>query len=190
MTTQGARDAGYWASLVAAVAARQDVESFMVIYDHFSPRLLRYLQGLGVVEARGQELVQEAMLRLWRRADSFDPQKASLSTWLYRVARNLYIDSVRSEPQWSPIQDELDGVDDEGPRHETSLTEAYVDGVLLTQAIDALPAVQARLVRMSYLEAKSHGEIAAELGMPLGTVKSHLRRAFVKLQSVLLECKP
>ncbi len=189
-TNQGSRDAGYWASLMAAIVSRQDVASFMAIYDHYSPRLLRYLQGLGVSEARGQELVQEAMLRLWRRADSFDPQRASLATWLYRVARNLYIDSARSEPQWSPLQDELDRVDEEAPRHETSVAEAYVDGVLLTQAIDALPAVQARLVRMSYLESKSHGEISAELGMPLGTVKSHLRRAFAKLQAVLLECSP
>lgn len=66
---------------------------------------------------------------------------------------------------------------------ERSSAEQFADQARLRQRINELPAVQARLVRMSYFEAKSHSEIADALGMPLGTVKSHLRRAFLQLQA-------
>ncbi len=180
--SQAADDARYWAEQMACVAARRDMDGFMRIYDHFGPRLQRYLLGLNVPAAQAEELVQEAMLRLWRRADLFDPARASLSTWLFRVARNLYIDSMRGEPRWLPIQEGLDWLDHEHAEEGGSSAESFTDHAGLSQAIDALPAAQARLIRMSYFEAKSHSEIAQELGMPLGSVKSTLRRAFAKLQ--------
>ena len=92
---QAADDARYWSDQMAAVAARRDVDCFMHIFDHFGPRLQRYLLGLNVPAAQAEELVQEALLRLWRRADLFDPARASLSTWLFRVARNRMVDLFR-----------------------------------------------------------------------------------------------
>jgi len=112
----------------------------------------------------------------------FDPARASLATWLYRVARNLYIDHVRREPHWSPIQEGLDQLDQLESGRLDSQPESSFDQDLLKQAIDQLPPVQAKLVRMCYLESKSHSEIARELDMPLGSVKSSLRRSFAKLQ--------
>lgn len=182
---QATNEARYWADQMAGVASRRDVDCFMRIYDHFAPRLLRYLLGLKAVPAQAEEVVQEAMLRLWRRAALFDPARASVSTWLFRVARNLYIDQVRGEAHWLVIQDDLERLDRTDADDATSSTEAFTDHAGLARAIDRLPATQARLIRMSYFEAKSHSEIAAELGMPLGTVKSHLRRAFAKLQAGL-----
>ena len=174
--------AHYWSAQMAAVSVQRDRTSFMRIYDHFAPRLQRYLRNLGVPESMADELVQEALLTLWRKAAMFDPARASLSTWLYRMARNLYIDHVRKEPHWLPVQDELDRLDlAECDRHD-SHPELHVDQDLLQQAIERLPAVQAKLVRMCYLESKSHSEISRELDMPLGTVKSSLRRSFAKLQ--------
>ena len=182
-TSNAAPDAQYWSTQMTAVSAQRDRASFMRIYDHFAPRLQRYLRNLGVAESIADELVQEALLTLWRKAAMFDPARASLSTWLYRVARNLYIDHVRKEPHWLPIQDGLDRLDlVESTRHD-SQPESYFDQDLLKQAIDGLPAMQAKLVRMCYLESKSHSEISRELDMPLGTVKSSLRRSFAKLQS-------
>ena len=178
-----AADARYWSEQMAAVASCRDRDGFMRIYDHFAPRLQRYLLGLGVAQASAEELVQEAMLRVWRRADLFDPARASLATWLFRIARNLYIDTIRSEPNWMPVQDGLEWLDSEAASDPASDAEAFVDHAGLKQAIDELPAAQARLIRMSYFEAKAHREIAAELNMPLGTVKSSLRRAFGKLQA-------
>lgn len=175
-------DAQYWSMQMAAVSAQRDRASFMRIYDHFAPRLQRYLRNLGVAESLADELVQEALLTLWRKAGLFDPARASLATWLYRVARNLYIDQVRREPHWLPIQEGLDRLDHAESDRRDSTPESLIDQDALKQAIDRLPAAQAKLVRMCYLESKSHSEIARELDMPLGSVKSSLRRAFAKLQ--------
>jgi RNA polymerase sigma-70 factor (ECF subfamily) len=180
--SNAAPDALYWSTQMAAVSLQRDRASFMRIYDHFAPRLQRYLRNLGVPESMADDLVQEALLTLWRKATMFDPARASLSTWLYRVARNLYIDHVRKQPHWLPIQDGLDRLDHAEADRRDSQPESFIDQDLLRQAIDRLPPVQAKLVRMCYLESKSHREISAELEMPLGTVKSSLRRAFAKLQ--------
>lgn len=180
-----AADAHHWSALMVAVSAQRDRASFMRIYDHFSPRLQRYLLGLGVHDQLAEELVQEAMLKLWRKADLFDPRRASLATWLFRVARNLYIDKVRREPVWLPIEDGLDRLDQIELHRRESQPESFFQQDALTQAIDRLPALQARLLRMSYLESRSHSEIAKILDMPLGSVKSTLRRAFAKLQGCM-----
>jgi len=175
-------DARFWSTQMAAVSTQRDRASFMRIFDHFAPRLQRYLRNLGVPEAIADELMQEALLTLWRKAAMFDPARASLATWLFRVARNLYIDHVRREPHWLPIQEGLDQLDHLESGRLDSQPESSFDQDLLKQAIDHLPPVQAKLVRMCYLESKSHSEIARELDMPLGSVKSSLRRSFAKLQ--------
>lgn len=171
-----------WSGDMDGVARLRDRDCFMRIYDHFMPRLCVYLRGLGAQDAVAEELAQECLLRLWLRACEYDPAQGALSTWLYRIARNLHIDRVRRERSWMLVQAAVEeaATADVGER---SSAEQFADQARLRQRINELPAVQARLVRMSYFEAKSHGEIAQALGMPLGTVKSHLRRAFLQLQS-------
>ncbi|KAF1017007.1 MAG: ECF RNA polymerase sigma factor RpoE [Stenotrophomonas maltophilia] len=171
-----------WSGDMDAVARLRDRACFMRIYDHFMPRLCVYLRGMGANEALAEDLAQESLLRLWLRAAEFDPAQSALSTWLYRIARNLQIDRVRRERSWLQVQDAVEQAAVEDPCERTS-AEQFADQVRLRQRINELPAVQARLVRMSYFEARSHSEIAQALGMPLGTVKSHLRRAFLQLQS-------
>lgn len=177
-----AADAAYWAAQIEAVARLRDPASFMRIYDHFAPRLQRYLSGLLQSQPVAEELMQEAMLRVWTRADSYDPSRSNLVTWIFRIARNLYVDRARSEPTWAAIQEGIDQLDSEHAAFGMSSTETFNDEMRLLDAINSLPALQARLIRMSYLEAKSHSELASELCMPLGSVKSALRRAFGKLQ--------
>jgi len=181
-TNNATVDAHYWAAQMVAVSVQRDRTSFMRIYDHFAPRLQRYLLGLGVPDNMAEELSQEALLRLWRKADLFDPQRASLSTGLFRMARNLHIDHLRREPNWLPIQDGLDWLDRQESDLPHSPPESLIDHDTLKQAIDKLPALQAKLVRMCYLEARTHSEMAHDLAMPLGSVESSLRRAFGKLQ--------
>ena len=171
-----------WAGDMDGVARLRDRDCFMRIYDHFMPRLCVYLRGLGAPEAVAEELAQECLLRLWLRAAEFDPAQGALSTWLYRIARNLHIDRVRHERSWTLVQAAVENAAAADVLDRSS-AEQFADHAKLRQRINELSAVQARLVRMSYFEAKSHGEIAQALGMPLGTVKSHLRRAFLLLQS-------
>lgn len=177
-----AKDARDWSIEMAAVTHARDRDSFMRIYDHFMPRICLYLKGLGAAEMVAEELAQEALLRLWQRASLYDPARSRLSTWLFRIARNLHIDRLRGEPNWVAVMDEPERMDVDDDAQTSSSAEAYAEHAELKRRIDQLPATQARLIRMSYFEAKSHQEIADELGMPLGTVKSHLRRTFLKLQ--------
>lgn len=171
-----------WSRDMADIAQQGDRAAFLRIYDHFMPRLCLYLRGLGVPDGTAEDLAQEAMLRLWQHAASYDPARSAVSTWLYRIARNLHLDRLRREPA-RPFEDEsaidLELAPEAGP------AEDVADHALLQRRIDALSPVQARLVRMSFFEARSHQEIADELSLPLGTVKSHLRRAFLRLQGEL-----
>lgn len=174
-------DPSHWSWQMSAVAERRDRESFMRIYDHFAPRVRLYLRGMGSSDSEAEELAQEALLRLWQRAERFDATRGNVSTWLFRIARNLRIDRARREPLWQSIGEEW--IEEDVGR--VNSTERHVEQRDLSARIDLLPAVQARVLRMAYFEAKSHQEIAEELAMPLGTVKSHVRRAFLKLQSGL-----
>lgn len=183
--TASAKDPHDWAGDMAAVARLRDRDSFMRIYDHFMPRLCLYLRGLGNPEAVAEELSQEALLRLWQRAALYDPQQAAVSTWLFRIGRNLHIDRIRREPHWAQVLEETHIEADDDAARPFTTAEDYAEHAHLKGRIDELPATQARLMRMSYFEAKSHQEIADELAMPLGTVKSHLRRAFQRLQGQL-----
>ena len=179
---------GYWSGQMQAVARRRDQDCFMRIYDHFAPRVRLYLRGLGLQHAVAEELAQEALLRLWQRADSYDANRSTLSTWLFRIARNLHIDRLRREHHWIAvdIEPELE-FEEETENPAFSSAESYAAHADLNERIERLSANQARLIRMSYFEAKSHQQIADELGMPLGTVKSSIRRAFLRLQSGVQE---
>lgn len=176
------RDIHDWTGDMLAVARQRDRACFMRLYDHFMPRLCLYLRGLGNTEAVAEELSQEALLRLWQRAAMYDPQQGAVSTWLFRIGRNLHIDRVRREPGWVQILEDAGPAVDEELARPFSSAEDHAEHAHLQRRIEELPPVQARLMRMSYFEAKSHQEIADELQMPLGTVKSHLRRAFLRLQ--------
>ena len=175
---------GYWSAQMQAVARRRDQDCFMRIYDHFAPRVRLYLRGLGLQHAVAEELAQEALLRLWQRADSYDANRSTLSTWLFRIARNLHIDRLRRENHWIAVDLEpaLD-IETETDNPAFSSAESFAAHADLNERIERLSTTQARLIRMSYFEAKSHQQIADELGMPLGTVKSSIRRAFQRLQS-------
>ena len=164
---------------MSAVARSGDREGFMRLYDHFMPRICLYLRGLGSAEGVAEDLAQESMLRLWQHARDYDPARSAVGTWLFRIARNLRIDQLRRDSHRGSTMEE---VRPEDLATDAPGAEAHADHVELRRRIDALTPVQARLIRMSYFEAKSHQEIATELGMPLGTVKSHLRRAFLHLQ--------
>lgn len=184
MSTIGApaQDTTDWSGVMAAVASCRDRSGFMQIYDHFMPRLCQYLRGLGSPEAVAEELAQESLLRLWQNASRYDPARSAVSTWLFRIARNLHIDRVR-RLRYQVAQSEASMLYE--PATGPTTTEDHADCATLERRIDALSPVQARLIRMSYFEARTHQEIADELGMPLGTVKSHLRRAFLRLQGEL-----
>ncbi len=172
------------AALVAAVAGRRDREAFARLFDHFAPRLNAYLLRLGTEASTAEELTQEVMVTLWRKADQFDPAKSSVATWLYRIARNRRIDAARRDrvDYLDPLEPAFEIADD--PQTDRALDLQQREEVLRT-AMESLPAEQLELVRLAFFDGLSHSEIAEKLSLPLGTVKSRIRLAFTRLRRQL-----
>lgn len=174
-----------WASLVRAVADRRDREAFTLIFDYFAPRIEAYLTRLGLDSGAAEEIAQEVMVTLWRKADLFDPAKSSLPTWLYRIARNRRIDLMR--------RSRVDYLDPQSPRLLDEAAEGEISSAyegqerddILRKLVLTLPEQQQGLLTLAFYEGLSHSQIAERTGTPLGTVKSRLRLAFSQLRRAL-----
>jgi RNA polymerase sigma factor (sigma-70 family) len=164
-----------------SVAATEDRAAFQELFLHFAPRIKAYLLKLGAGAALAEDLAQEAMLMVWRKARLFDPAKASAATWIFTIARNLRIDAIRRErrPDFDPNDPAL--VPDDEPAADSVLMRED-DGAKLHDALKTLSPEQAQVVQMSFFADKPHSQIASELGLPLGTVKSRLRLAMVRIR--------
>lgn len=162
--------------ILVDLAKSRDKKLFLQLYDHFAPRLKSFLVRKGANEELAEELVQETLLSVWRKTSSYDPAKATASTWIFRIARNLWIDRLRKEKpdMLSPLNSY--------PEAGYMPSMAVCDAGRLKEALDALPQQQAQLVYKVYYEGKSHREIAEDMDMPIGSVKSGLRLAFDKLR--------
>ena len=143
-----------------------------------------YLRRLGASDAVAEDLTQEVMLTVWQRAGQFDRTRAALSTWVYTIARNKRIDALRRDRRPDYDLDDPALVDDEAAPRGDRFAEAEHARRAVMRAVAKLPPEQEQLLRI-FFEDKSHSLIAGELGLPLGTVKSRLRLALVKLRHML-----
>jgi RNA polymerase sigma-70 factor (ECF subfamily) len=170
--------------LIGRVASFKDKTAFSELFKLVGPRIKGYLMKLGSSDVAAEDLLQEVMLTVWRRSETFDRSKAAVSTWLFTIARNKRIDMLRKEirPQLDPLDPML------SPNQEASADDIYgsnQEAIKISKAIEQLPSDQAILIKMTYYEDKSHSEIANELKMPLGTVKSRIRLASTRLRKLL-----
>ena len=172
--------------LAAAMAAGSQ-DALADLYDRYSR--LAYGIALRVLgdPGRAEDAVQEAFLNVWNRADSFDPERGSLRSWLLTAVRNRSIDYLRGrgahERQEQALQPALVS---SGPRsdpwHEVSLS---LERTAVIEAIASLPSEQRQAIELAYFGGYSHREIADMTQVPLGTVKSRMRLALEKLSSYL-----
>ncbi len=171
-------------ALLAAVAGHADRAAFVELFRRFAGRIKAMLTRSGSAPEMAEEVAQEVMVLVWRKAASFDPEKASVATWIYAIARNRRIDLLRraARPEPDP-QDPLFRPEPEAPA-ERVLAAAERD-LRVRQALSGLPPEQIEVVRLAFFAGLSHGEIAERLGAPLGTVKSRLRLSFARLRSSL-----
>jgi RNA polymerase sigma-70 factor (ECF subfamily) len=173
---------------IVRIAERGDRDAFACLFNHFAPRVKSYLMRLGAAPEAAEELAQETLLTVWRRAAAFDPARAAASTWIFTIARNLRIDLSRRESRATPSEDPAD-VNDAPSRPDEALS-ALEDKTRIGLAIARLPMEQARVISLAFFADKAHSEIAGELGLPLGTVKSRLRLAMARLRAALAEIAP
>ena len=171
------------ADWLAAVAQQGDREAFAGLFQWFAPRVKRYMQRLGADPDTAEDLAQETLVQVWRKAAQYDPARPP-SAWVFTVARNLRIDRLRRQRLFEvELTEEADAEDEFGDGHQRTLER--LDAGRLTELVRALPAEQVQVVRLAYFEGLSHAEVGRVLDVPLGTVKSRLRLALAKLRSAL-----
>lgn len=171
-------------ALLCAVGQSQDRAAFAQLFRHFAPRVKSYLLRLGGDAAGAEEVMQETMVNVWRKADRYDPSKANASTWIFTIARNLRIDAFRRDRHPEIDPDDPAFVPDPPEAPDQSI-EREQSATKLTEAIARLSEAEQSLLRLSFFEDLSHSIISERLGLPLGTVKSRLRLAFGKLRTSL-----
>lgn len=172
--------------LIEAIAASKDRAAFAELFRHFAPRLKAFGMRQGADAAEAEELAQEAMLSVWRRAGTFDRSRATAATWIFTIVRNKRIDMYRREHRSELMLDDVPDRPSESAGADEEL-QASRAGSALREAMNALPPEQLEVVQKAFYEDKSHSEIAAELKLPLGTVKSRVRLALGRLRSVVSE---
>jgi len=177
---------------IKAVASKQDRAAYAKLYEHFAPLIKSFAMANpygNCPEQFAEDLVQEVMIKLWHKADSYNAKHAMVSTWIFTITRNTRIDMIRklSRRDFPLTSDELLEVEDESD-HTSPFVQAKQrqDEKMIRESFDQLPNEQAQILSKVYMEGKSHAEIASELELPLGTVKSRIRLALGKLKVMVV----
>ncbi|MBC9205651.1 sigma-70 family RNA polymerase sigma factor [Roseomonas aerophila] len=168
------------AALLMAIAQRQDRQAFATLFHAYAPRLKAWLQRGGAEPNQAEEMAQETMLAVWRKAGMYDPARSEPGTWIFAIARNLRLDALRRARL---------AVEEPEDTHPVALADAILAteqrAQRLRDAITQLPAEQAEALHLAFFEEFSHSRMEARLGVPLGTVKSRLRLAMARLRIAL-----
>ena len=175
-----------WDRLLLRVGSDRDRFAFKKLYEHFAPRLKSFLLRIGSDMSAAEEICQESMIMVWRRAETFNPDSAGASTWIFTIARNKRIDKLRKDNR--PLPDLNDPSFFQIPVDKSDdILQRVEEEKKIKNALKNLPPEQAKLILSAYYEEKSHRKIADETNLPLGTVKSRIRLAINRLRSQLEE---
>lgn len=179
----GVKRTDEWSECLTLIAKNQDRAAFTRLFRHFAPLMKAFaLSGSTLSANHADELVQEVMLKVWQKAGAFNPEKAAASTWIYTIARNCRTDMFRRLQKFdTPLaaEDVISGGESE-EAFEVLHRRRSRDRI--RELIGELPTEQGQILAKVYMEGKSHSEVAEELDLPLGTVKSRVRLALQKLQ--------
>jgi RNA polymerase sigma-70 factor (ECF subfamily) len=190
----------HWVDCLTRVARQGDKQAFRELFDHFAPLIRAFAYKVNSLDHPDQfadELVQETLLKVWTRAASFDAKLASPSTWIFTIARNMRVDLLRKLARHVVNSVSLQGEDEDGALDMEDIW--FVDETSdvfnhlaqqrsrrqIQESLLTLPEEQAFILRKVYMEDKSHAEVALELKLPLGTVKSRVRLALNKLKLIV-----
>lgn len=175
-----------WDVMLVRVGRERDKAAFAALFDYFAPRLKSFLLRLGTDISLSEEIAQEAMIMVWRRAETYNPAQSGASTWIFTIARNKRIDRLRRENRPLPDLSDPAFAQEEIETGEKIIFKRQEEEKI-RHALKKLPDEQAKMIFSAYYEEKSHREIADESGVPLGTVKSRIRLALNRLRAHLDE---
>jgi RNA polymerase sigma-70 factor (ECF subfamily) len=166
-----------------------DSEAVRILYERYGRLVFGVAVHIVGEEAAAEEVCQDVFLRVWEKSGTYRPDRGKVGTWLARIARNRAIDVLRSRRFRDPVN--LSSEVEPDPRTEAT-TESPADALWKTfrerevrEAVDGLPLAQKQALTLAFFKGLTHREIALALGEPLGTVKTRIRDAMVKLRSVL-----
>jgi len=165
-----------------AVRDRRDRAAFGQLFDYFAPRLTGVAMRSGLGRTAAEDVAQDVMLAVWRKAQSFDPHRAQVSAWIFQIARNRRIDLVRKENR--PLPEEIKMADDVEDDASQIMAVEQETGILKT-ALERLKPDQRDMIEKAYLGELSHKEISDQTGLALGTVKSRIRLGLERLRHEL-----
>lgn len=169
--------------MIGAIAAASDRSAFIALFEFYAPRIKAQAMRFGCDGSTAEDVVQDTMLSVWRRAAQFDPARGTASAWVFTIATNARLDRIRRDKRLAHAAG-LAG--NEAPL-TADMDESGADQARLSGIVSTLPAEQRRIVEMSFYADVPHGDIAEKLGIPLGTVKSRMRLAMAKLRQALGE---
>jgi RNA polymerase sigma factor (sigma-70 family) len=172
-----------WSQCLIVIGESQDRAAFAQLFRHFAPLVKAFaLSGSAMSAAHADEIVQEVMLKVWQKAGAYNARKAAASTWIYTIARNCRTDMFRRLQKFdTPLSAEDIWVEDVGDDPFAAVQQKR-GALKVKELLSQLPRDQAQILSKVYMEGKTHSEVAGELDLPLGTVKSRVRLAMKKLQ--------
>ncbi|BCG96742.1 RNA polymerase sigma factor [Mesorhizobium sp. 131-2-1] len=189
-TDTGALSAEEARRLLAAVAQGRDRAAFATLFGFYAPRLKAFMMRSGMAASTAEDIAQETMLLVWKKASYFDPARAGVSTWIFTIGRNVRIDRLRRESRPAAVASAFDPSDEpESPVSGEAAVMAAEREERVRSAVALLSPEQADILRLSFFADKPQSEIASQLRIPLGTVKSRVRLALSRLRQILDDLK-
>lgn len=165
-------------AFIAQLKARSE-PAFGQLYDNYSGALFGVLVRMLNNEELAQDALQEGFVKIWKNIDSFDAARGNLFTWMLNIVRNHAIDLLRSKNLKQKIQKLDDSV---RSINKSASATIEVDHVLIKELVDQLKPEHRQLIEMAYYQGYTQEELAEELNMPLGTVKTRARAALLQLR--------
>ncbi len=171
--------------LLSRIATDRSEDAFRMLFNEIGPRVRNFMLQQGADPALAEELAQETLLTVWRKAALYSSEKGSPTTWIYTIARNLRTDHIRRQRSWHELTDEHAAAipSDDAPADDVISDRQRQ--IRVQAVLKDLPPEQLEVVTLAFMEGLPHGEIAARLSLPLGTVKSRIRLAYQKLRTAL-----
>ncbi|WP_045836355.1 sigma-70 family RNA polymerase sigma factor [Hyphomicrobium sp. 99] len=168
------------------IAARKDAQAYRALFEKFGPIVKAFMMRQGADPATAEELAQETMLSVWRKAGLYSEAKGSVATWIFTIARNLRIDRLRKEKIWVELPDQFEN-EASAEMSPDEIVSRDQQHLIVKRALDELPQEQREVVVLSFIDGLPHRAIADRLGLPVGTVKSRIRLAYLKLRGAVGE---